>query len=138
MLSKTLAAFAVCALVSFPARGQEAASTPASQPGGMMGGRGDMGQMMAQCQAKCQAHMEAADQLMQTLEEAKASNDPAKMRAAIEKTQEVMRQGKQNMSECAAMMQKMHGGMGMGKGMGMMGGQTTGTMGMTGQPGAPQ
>jgi uncharacterized protein YlxW (UPF0749 family) len=46
-----------------------------------------MGDMMAACREHCQATSNSIDQLSKTIDEAKRSNDPAKMRAALESLQ---------------------------------------------------
>jgi soluble cytochrome b562 len=54
----------------------------------------------------------SVDQLSKTLEAAKQSNDPSKMRAAIDQTQKHLSEMKEHMSMCGnmmSMMEKMHG-----------------------------
>ncbi len=78
-----------------------------------------MPDMMKSCQEHCQATSKTIDQLTRTIEEAKTSNDPAKMRAALDQAQQPLTDMKEHMNMCRnmmGMMQKMHG---MG---GMMGG----------------
>ena len=91
---------------SQPSSGQATPSQPA-QRGQTM----SMPDMMKNCQEHCQATSKTIDQLTRTIDEAKASNDHAKMRAALDQTQKSLAQMKEHMSGCMnmmSMMQKMH------------------------------
>lgn len=91
---------------SQPSSGQTTPSQPA-QRGQTM----SMPDMMKSCQEHCQATSKTIDQLTRTIDEAKASNDPAKMRAAFDQTQKPLAQMKEHMNGCMdmmSMMQKMH------------------------------
>ena len=84
-----------------------------------------MGDMMKGCREHCQQTSASIDRLMQRMDEAKQSNDPTKMRAALDEAQKPLADMRQHMSMCMnmmGMMQKMHGTGGMMGGMGMMGG----------------
>jgi len=68
--------------------------------------------MMKGCQEHCQQTSASIDQLMKSMDEAKQSNDPAKMRAALDQAQKPLADMKQHMNMCMnmmGMMQKMHG-----------------------------
>jgi small-conductance mechanosensitive channel len=91
---------------SQPSSGQTSPSQSA-QRGQTM----SMADMIKGCQEHCQATSKTIDQLTQTIDEAKASNDPVKMRAALDQAQKPLADMKQHMSGCMnmmSMMQKMH------------------------------
>jgi hypothetical protein len=105
-------------LVVHGAPGQEKREPP--QKGEMKSmGNMSMGGMMKECNEHHQAMTKSIDEASKTLEGAKQSNDPAKMRAAIDQTQKHLASMKEHMSMCGNMMnmmQKMHGMGGMMKG----------------------
>ena len=73
-----------------------------------------MDKMMKECSEHHQAMTKAMDQMSKTLEDAKQSNDPANMRAAIDQAQKQLANMKEHMNMCGNMMnmmQKMQGGM---------------------------
>jgi hypothetical protein len=77
-------------------------------------GNMSMDGMMKECNEHHQAMTKSIDQMSKTLEGAKQSNDPAKMRAAIDQAQKQLADMKEHMSMCGNMMnmmQKMQGGM---------------------------
>lgn len=85
---------------------QQKPSTVQEQPQMSMDG------MTKGCQEHCQQTSASIDQLMKTIDEAKQSNDPAKMRAALDQAQKPLADMKQHMNMCMTMMgmmQKMHG-----------------------------
>jgi len=86
-----------------------------SQQGEMKSmGNMSMDGMMKECSEHHQAVTKSLDQTSKTLEEAKQSNDPAKMRAAIDEAQKQLADMKDHMTMCGNMMnmmQKMQGGM---------------------------
>jgi hypothetical protein len=86
-----------------------------SQQGEMKSmGNMSMDGMMKECSEQHQAVTKSLDQTSKTLEEAKQSNDPAKMRAAIDEAQKQLADMKDHMTMCGNMMnmmQKMQGGM---------------------------
>lgn len=86
----------------------------------------DMGNMMQRCRTNCQEVVASIENIEQEIAQAKASNDPEKMRQALERAQQPLQQMKENMSMCLNMMNMMSG---MHDGMGMMGGESGG-MGM--------
>ena len=105
---------------------QQKPSAESSTPQASMGG------MMQGCQEHCQKTSASIDRTLQTIEEAKQSNDPARMRAALDQVHKPLAEMKEHMGMCMnmmSMMQKMHGGMG-----GMMGGDMGGMMGDKGAP----
>src|SRR5574341_1121343 len=78
-----------------------------------------MDEMMKKCSEHHKAMTKSVDQLSKTLETAKQSNDPGKMRAAIDQTQKHLSEMKEHMSMCGnmmSMMEKMQGTGGMMKG----------------------
>jgi hypothetical protein len=83
--------------------------------------RMSMAEMMQQCRRHCQETMNYIDQMAKMMQEASQSNDPAKMRSALEQAQKPLAQMRERMNRCIdmmSMMQSMHGGTG-----GMMSGQ---------------
>jgi hypothetical protein len=86
-----------------------------SQKGEMKSmGNMSMDGMMKECSEHHQAVTKSLDQTSKTLEGAKQSNDPDKMRAAIDQAQKQLADVKDHMAVCAKMMnmmQKTQGGM---------------------------
>jgi hypothetical protein len=86
-----------------------------SQKGEMKSmGNMSMEGMMKECSEHHQAVTKSLDQTSKTLEGAKQSNDPDKMRAAIDQAQKQIADIKDHMTMCGNMMnmmQKMQGGM---------------------------
>lgn len=82
-----------------------------SQKSGQM----SMDDMMAGCREHCQANMKSMEQMEKTIADARALNDPAKMRAALDQAQKPLADMKEHMNMCMnmmSMMEKMHGGKG--------------------------
>ena len=78
-----------------------------------------MDDMMKDCMKHHQAGMKSIDQMSKIMEGAKQSNDPAKMRTAIDQAQKQLAEMKEHMSKCSNMMnmmEKMDGMGGMMKG----------------------
>jgi Ferritin-like domain len=74
--------------------------------------------MMKECREHHQAMTKSIDQMSKTLEGTKQSNDPAKMRAAIDQAQKHLAEMKEHMAMCSkmmGMMEKMEGMKGMMK-----------------------
>lgn len=87
-----------------------AAEQPA--PSGQMKSMDDV---RKECRTHCQATTTSIEQLVKRMEEAKQSNDPAQMRAALDEAQKPLAEMKGHMAGCMNMMdmmQHMHGGMG--------------------------
>jgi uncharacterized membrane protein (DUF106 family) len=63
-----------------------------------------MDNMMQKCRKHCQRTRESAANLQKTFEEAKKSNDPAKMRSAIEQAQKPLAEMQSHMDMCMNMM----------------------------------
>ena len=86
-----------------------------SQKGEMKSmGNMSMEGMMKECSEHHQAVTKSLDQTSKTLEGAKQSNDPDKMRATIDQAQKQLADMKDHMTMCGNMMnmmQKMQGGM---------------------------
>jgi hypothetical protein len=87
------------------------------QPGGKMSGAGKM----QGCHKEMQSMMDANTQTTKDIEAAKLSNDPEKMRAALDEAEKALKPMNEHMKKCMGMMQNMHGKGGMMGGM--MGGQ---------------
>lgn len=122
MMKQAGSILSVAVLLGLAAAAQQTTDKPPQKSGQM-----SMGDMMSGCREHCQATMKSMEQMHKTMEEAKASNDPAKMRAALDQAQKPLADMKEHMGMCMnmmSMMDKMHGG-GMG---GMMRG--SGGMGM--------
>lgn len=93
-------------------------STSDQQPNqnmqGMHGKRGNMSQMMQSCRKNMQPMMQTNRQAKKDIESAKASNDPEKMRTALDEAEKAIDGMNTHMSTCMNMMnmmQKMHSGM---------------------------
>ena len=106
------------AVASNPAPAQE--KQPPSPSGQMKPmEKMSMDDMMKDCMKHHQADMKSIDQMSKMLEGAKQSNDPAKMRTAIDQAQKQLAEMKEHMSKCGdmmSMMEKMDGMGGMMKG----------------------
>lgn len=121
MIPKThvTALFSIVAFAAMLAVGQETSPKPQDRQGGGMQMGGMMG-MMKECRKHCQETTSAMGKLSQVIEDAKRSNDPAKMRAALEQVEKQHAGMDQHMSMCMRSMgemEKMHGSMGGMKGM---------------------
>ena len=81
--------------------------------------------MMKECHAHCEETASSLGEMRKSLAEARESNDPVKMRAAIEQAEKPLGRMQEHMSMCKNMMNMMgmmHGeGMGEMEGGGMMG-----------------
>jgi hypothetical protein len=113
-----------------------------SQPGGTTqqrtGGQMDMAGMMKQCQEHHQAMRTALDTALATIRDARQSNDPSRMRAALEQVETSLAGMQQRVSTCTTMMNNMSNMMGMmggRQGMGMRRGRPD--AGGTSQPEKP-
>jgi hypothetical protein len=90
--------------------------TRPAQPAGQQQraqGQMSMEDMMNGCREHCETAMKSTDALAKTIADAKASDDPAKMRAALEQAERPLADMRQHMNMCMnmmTMMQKMHGG----------------------------
>jgi hypothetical protein len=69
----------------------------------------------------------ALDAALSTVRDARRSNDPSRMRAALEKVEQSLGGMQQHMSMCTGMMDKMSQMMGGRRGMGPRGGQPDAT-----------
>jgi len=85
---------------------------------GMQSGQmqhGNMNQMMQNCRKTMQPMMQANTQAKKDTETAKSSNDPAKMRAALDEAEKAIDGMNTHMTTCMSMMnmmENMHGMMG--------------------------
>ena len=78
-----------------------------------------MDEMMKDCMQHHQAGKKSIDQMSKMMEGAKQSNDPGKMRNALDQAQKQLAEMKEHMSKCEnmmSMMEKMQGMGGMMKG----------------------
>ena len=125
MKSHPLLLISTLAVLSLSIAAQQT-STTTQQDQGMQGMQGmEMGkghakmsndQMMKECHKNMQSMMVSNSQTKKDIEAAKQSNDPAKMRAALDEADKALT-GMNDQKTCMRMMQGMHG-----KG-GMMSGQ---------------
>ena len=83
-------------------------------------GKMSMDEMMKDCKEHHQSAMKSIDQMTKMMDGAKQSNDPAKMRAALDQGQKQLGEMKEHMTMCGNMMSMMEKMQGMG---GMMKGQ---------------
>ncbi|PYR89403.1 MAG: hypothetical protein DMF84_24585 [Acidobacteria bacterium] len=72
-----------------------------------------MDDMMKQCREHCSMATKQMDEMMKKMTDASASNDPAKMRAALDDAQKPLTEMKGQMEQCMSMMDMMQkmGGM---------------------------
>ena len=107
-------------VASNPAPGQE--KQPPSPSGQMKSmEKMSMDDMMKDCMQNHQAAMKSIDQMSKMMEGAKQSNDPGKMRSALDQAQKQLAEMKEHMSKCDKMMSMMEKTDGMG---GMMKGKS--------------
>ena len=82
-------------------------------------GKMSMDEMMKQCMQHHQSAIKSIDEMTKMMEGAKQSNDPAKMRSAIDQSEKQLVEMKEHMTMCTnmmSMMEKMQGMDGMMKG----------------------
>jgi hypothetical protein len=92
-------------------------TTPGRQqkPQQQGGEKMSMGDMMKQCRAHYQETANSIDEMTRMMHEARQSNDPARMRAALDQAKKPLEEMKEHMARCMNMMnmmQNMSGGMG--------------------------
>jgi hypothetical protein len=83
---------------------------PSERP--MMEGKMSMDDMMKGCREHCEQTSSSIDKMATSMKEARESNDPAKMRQALEDAREPLEEMRDHMRMCTnmmGMMQKMHG-----------------------------
>lgn len=73
------------------------------QSGGMM----SMEDMMTECRKHCEATAGSIDRMIKMMEEARQSNDPVKMRSALDSAQKPLAEMKDHMATCMRMMDGM-------------------------------
>jgi plastocyanin domain-containing protein len=71
-----------------------------------------MQDMMANCREHCQKTSASIDQLLGRIDEAKKSNDPARLRSALDEVQKPLTEMKNHMNMCMSMMSMMGNTMG--------------------------
>lgn len=104
--ANTFLAIAAALLLGGSALAQQKPSTTQDKP------QMSMDDMMKGCREHCEKTSASIDRMMQTMDQAKQSNDPERMRAALDQAQKPLADMKQHMSMCMnmmGMMQKMHG-----------------------------
>src|SRR6185312_16511474 len=69
--------------------------------------KGSQNQMMQSCQKNMRSMMASNDQTSKDIEAAKQSNDPAKMRAALDEAQKALSPMNDHMENCMSMMNMM-------------------------------
>jgi len=77
-------------------------------------GKMSMDEMMKECKEHHQSMMKSIDQMTKMMEGAKQSNDPVKMRAALDQGQKQLSEMKKHMTKCGNMMSMMEKMPGMG------------------------
>lgn len=97
------AAVGVALLLSFSVLAQQPQQKPQQQPGQMM----SMDNMMKGCREHCEATTKSIDQMTKTMADARQSNDPAKMRAALDQAQKPLGEMQEHMKMCMNMMTMM-------------------------------
>lgn len=78
-------------------------------------GKMSMNEMMKECREHHQSMMKSIDQMTKIMEAAKQSNDPVKMRAALDQGQKQLSEMKEHMTMCGNMMSMMEKMQGMGE-----------------------
>lgn len=82
-------------------------ATSTEKPQGQSGQTMSMQNMMQECQKHCEATTNIIDSLNKEIDAAKRSNDPTKMRAALDKVQKPLAEMKDHMNMCMNMMKMM-------------------------------
>jgi len=105
----------VMVFVSAPDLAPSQEKQPPSSSGHMMSTeKMSMDDMMKDCMQHHRAGMKSIDQMTKMMEGAKQSNDPVKMRAALDQGQKQLGQMKEHMTMCGNMMSMMEKMQGMG------------------------
>ena len=78
-------------------------------------GKMSMDEMMKECREHHQSTVKSIDQMIKMMEGGKQSNDPAKMRAALDQGQKQLSEMKEHMTKCGNMMSMMEKMPGMGE-----------------------
>jgi hypothetical protein len=73
-----------------------------------------MGEMMQECKEHHQSAMKSMDETSKVMEDAEQSNDPAKMRSALDEGRKQLSQMKEHVAMCGKMMSMMEKMQGMG------------------------
>lgn len=107
-----LLALATTVLLGLSVAAQQAQDPPQDPAAG---GQMSMGDMMKGCRERCDAASKSMSEMAAAMDEAKQSNDPARMRVAMDRMQKPMAEMKEHMDMCMRMM--MHGKGGMMSGM---------------------
>ena len=91
----TITAIGAGLLLSVATFAQQAQEKP--QKPGAAGTQMSIADMMKQCREHCQATSRSVDTTLATIKEAKQSNDPAKMRAALDQIEKPLAEMKDHM-----------------------------------------
>ena len=111
-ISVFVAVVSVFTLSAGQARAQE---QPPAHKGEMKStGKMSMDEMMKDCKEHHQSAMKSIDQMPKMMDGAKQSNDPGKMRSALDQAQKQLAEMKEHMSMCSKMMNMMEKMQGMG------------------------
>jgi hypothetical protein len=106
------AALAVSVAAQQPATGNQQTQGTKTMQGmeGMQEGQhGKMHGMMQDCHKDMQTVMQSNEQAKKEVEAAKQSNDPTKMRTALDTAEKALAKVNDHMNKCMGMMQDMHG-----------------------------
>lgn len=113
LMNLTMVLFTASAL-AIAATGQQS-STPSQQQGmsGMQGQRGTMSRSMQDCHKNMQSMLQTNEKARQDIAAARQSNDPAKLRAALDEADKALAGMNEHIQMCQPMMQHMQGTGGM-------------------------
>ena len=106
MMKTTLtvtAAIGAALIFSFSLLAQQPQENPQQHQGQMM----SMDYMMKGCREHCQATTASIDKTLSSIAEAKKTNDPAKMRAALDQVEKPLAEMRSHMGMCMNMMNMM-------------------------------
>lgn len=107
-----------------PAQVSAQQQTPSQKSEMKAMGKMSMDEMMKECKEHHQSAMKSIDQMTKMMDGAKQSNDPAKMRSALDQSQKQLGEMKEHMAMCGNMMSMMEKMQGMGGMGGMMKGES--------------
>lgn len=102
------ACFALLVTAGLWAQQSQSSSDPNQKPSSE---QMSMGEMMKSCQKHCSASRESISKIRGEVDAALQSNDPARMRAALQQVQKPLAEMDDHMSMCMKMMSDMHGDM---------------------------
>jgi imidazolonepropionase-like amidohydrolase len=128
-LSLTIAASLMIAATGLAQQPSTNGSQPMQNMQGMQmhNGKTSMNQMMQGCHKHMQSMIKSNAQTTKDIEAAKQSNDPAKMRAALDEAEKALSPMNEHMQGCMRMMKMMQNMHGKGGMMGMQNNEQKGT-----------